>query len=58
MWHFLSVISTTLLARSPRCPHCGARQVEPNRDALGQVICRRCKRTFTPQAPPRGAGSR
>jgi len=58
MWQFLSVISTTLWARRPRCPHCGARQVGPKRDALGQVICRRCKRTFTPEPPPRTAGSR
>lgn len=58
MWHFLSVISTTLRARSPRCPYCGARQLDAKRDALGQVICRRCKRTFTDQAPAREVGSR
>lgn len=58
MWHFLTVISTTLRARSPRCPYCGARQIRPKQDALGRVICRGCKRTFTPQAPPRRGGSR
>lgn len=53
MWHFLSVISTTLRARSPRCPHCGARQVAAERDASGRVICWRCKRAFAPPGRPR-----
>ena len=58
MWQFLSVISTTLRLRSPRCPHCGARQFDAKRDSLGRVICWRCKRTFTPQRPARDADSR
>jgi len=58
MWHFLSVISTSLWVRTLRCPNCGARQFQGNRDAFGRIVCWRCKRTFTPQGYRHGVGSR